>query len=69
MNKKIVVLDDFKKLNSVESVYDGYVVKNGVYVFYGNTKDRVNEAKKVLIKKFMHCVDKMKQNGWDIIYG
>lgn len=69
MSKKILIVDDFKKLTNIENEYDGYVVSNGIYAFYGNTRNRINRAKKVLIKKLFHCVDKMKENGWEVVNG
>ena len=67
MNKKIVVVDDFKGLGLIPNTYSGYVVENGVFAFYGNSKD-INKNKKALKTKIQKCLEKMKQNGWEIDY-
>jgi len=67
MSKKIAVLDDFRNLKSIPDNYDGYVVNNGVFAFYGNSK-KIDKKKKALKKKIQHCLDKMKLVGWEVEY-
>lgn len=67
MNKKIAVLDDFRGLKLIPDTYAGYVVQNGVFAFYGNSK-KIDKKKKALKKKIQHCLDKMKVEGWEVEY-
>lgn len=66
MSKKIAVLDDFRSLTAIPDDYAGYVVNNGVFAFYGNSKS--NTKKKVLKNKINHCLSKMKEVGWEVDY-
>lgn len=66
MSKKIAVLDDFKGLTAIPDDYAGYVVNNGVFAFYGNSKD--STKKKALKAKIKHCLEKMKDAGWEVNY-
>ena len=66
MNKKIAVLDDFRGLKLIADDYDGYIVENGVFAFYGNSKKALK--KKALKKKIKHCLEKMETAGWRVEY-
>lgn len=67
MNKKIAVLHDIQGLNFLPDEYAGYVVENGIFAFYGNSKN-IDWKKRALKKKIQHCLEKMKESGWEVEY-